>query len=79
MTWLAVLLAIVVALVLVFWAAVPMARVMSPACPRCQRRHTEGELCAACQSELEAHHLRRLSIDLREKDATQRDEDQHGK
>ena len=52
MTWLAVLLAIVVALVLVFWAAVPMARVMSPACPRCQRRHTEGELCAACQSPL---------------------------
>lgn len=67
MTWLAVLLGIVVALALMFWAIVHVARVMSPACPRCQRRPLEGELCASCQSELEAHHLRRLSIDLREK------------
>lgn len=68
MTWLAVLLGIVVAFVLVhFWAAAHVARAMSPPCPRCQGALSEGEICASCRAELDAHPLRQLSIDLRQK------------
>ena len=70
MTWLAVLLGIVVAFVLIVWAAAHVARTMSPPCPRCQGPRSEGELCASCRAELEAHDLRRLSTDLQRKDLT---------
>ena len=63
-----VLLTIIVALLLVFCAH--MTRAMSPPCPRCRRRHSEGTLCASCQSQLETHHLRLLGIDLQERDLT---------
>ena len=65
---LSVLLTILVAFVLVF--CVHMTRAMSPACPRCQRRHSEGTLCASCQAKMEAHELRRLSNDLQGKALT---------
>jgi len=69
-TGLAVLLGVVVAWVLIFWAAAHVARAMSPPCPRCQGLRSEGELCASCRAELEAHPLRQLSTDLRGKDRT---------
>ena len=63
-----VLLTILVALVLVF--CVHMTRAMSAACPRCQRRHSAGRLCASCQAQMEANDLGRLCNDLRGKGLT---------
>lgn len=68
----AVLLGIVVALVLLhFLAAAHVVRALSPPCPRCQGARSEGEIiCASCRAESDAHPLRQLRIDLRQKDLT---------